>query len=56
MAQKRLGASDTGFTLYIFTVYSVIYGYLFFNEQLEYYYYIGTIFVFSGVYIVKRKV
>ena len=56
MAQKKLGASITGFTLYIFTVYSAIYGYWFFNEQLEYYHYIGTILVFGGVYIVKRKV
>jgi len=56
IVQKNLGASITGFTLYIFTVYSAIYGYLFFNEQLEYYHYIGTILVFSGVYIVKRKV
>ena len=56
MAQKKLGASITGFTLYIFTVYSAIYGYLFFSEQLEYYHYIGTILVFSGVYIVKKKV
>jgi drug/metabolite transporter (DMT)-like permease len=56
MTQKKLGASITGFTLYIFTVYSAIYGYLFFNEQLEYYHYIGTILVFGGVYIVKRKV
>jgi drug/metabolite transporter (DMT)-like permease len=56
VAQKKLGASITGFTLYIFTVYSAIYGFLFFNEQLEYYHYIGTILVFSGVYIVKRKV
>jgi drug/metabolite transporter (DMT)-like permease len=56
MAQKKLGASITGFTLYIFTVYSAIYGYLFFNEHLEYYHYIGTFLVFSGVYIVKKKV
>jgi len=56
IAQRKLGASITGFTLYIFTVYSAIYGYLFFNEQLEYYHYIGTILVFGGVYIVKRKV
>ncbi|MDA7477191.1 DMT family transporter [Candidatus Pelagibacter ubique] len=53
---KKLGASITGFTLYIFTVYSAIYGVLFFNEQLEYYHYIGTALVFGGVYIVKRKV
>ena len=44
------------YTLYIFTVYSAIYGYLFFNEQLEYYHYIGTVLVFGGVYIVKKKV
>jgi len=56
IVQKKLGASITGFTLYIFTVYSAIYGYLFFNEQLEYYHYIGTILVFGGVYIVKKKV
>ena len=55
MAQKKLGASITGFTLYIFTVYSAIYGFLFFDEQLEYYHYLGTILVFSGVYLVKKK-
>jgi len=55
MAQKRLGASITGFTLYIFTVYSAIYGFLFFNEKLEYYHFLGTILVFSGVYLVKKK-
>ena len=55
LTQKKLGASITGFTLYIFTVYSAFYGYLFFNEQLEYYHYIGTILVFFGVYLVKRK-
>jgi len=56
IVQKKLGAAITGFTLYIFTVYSAIYGFLFFNEQLEYYHYIGTALVFGGVYIVKRKV
>ena len=55
MVQNKLGASVTGFTLYIFTVYSAIYGFLFFNEQLEYYHYLGTILVFSGVYLVKKK-
>ena len=53
--QKRLGASITGFTLYIFTVYSAIYGFLFFNEQLEYNHYLGTILVFGGVYLVKKE-
>jgi len=55
MAQKKLGASITGFTLYIFTVYGAIYGVLLFNEELEYYHYIGTFLVFSGVYLIKRK-
>jgi len=55
MVQKNLGASITGFTLYIFTIYSAIYGVLFFNEQLEYYHYLGTTLVFGGVYLVKKK-
>ena len=55
MAQKNLGASITGFTLYIFTVYGAIYGILLFDEHLENYHYIGTILVFSGVYLVKKK-
>jgi drug/metabolite transporter (DMT)-like permease len=55
MAQKKLGASITGFTLYIFTVYGAIYGILLFDEHLENYHYIGTILVFSGVYLVKKK-
>src|SRR6056300_1335701 len=39
LAQKQLGASLTGFTLYIFTVYAAIYGYILFDEQLENYHY-----------------
>ncbi len=37
MAQNKLGASLTGFTLYIFTVYGAIYGYFLFDEQFEHY-------------------
>ena len=55
LAQKKLGASVTGFTLYIFTVYGAIYGYFLFDEQLEKYHYIGTILVFTGVYLVREK-
>ena len=55
MTQKQLGASVTGFTLYIFTVYGAIYGYFLFDEQLENYHYIGTILVFTGVYLVREK-
>ena len=55
VAQKSLGASLTGFTLYIFTVYAAIYGYIFFDEKLEAYHYIGTLLVFFGVYLSKKK-
>ena len=55
MAQKRLGASLTGFTLYIFTIYGAVYGYFLFGEKLEYYHLIGTVLVFIGVYLAKKK-
>ena len=55
IAQKQLGASLTGFTLYIFTVYAAIYGYFLFDEKLENYHYFGTILVFMGVYLAKKK-
>ena len=55
LAQKQLGASLTGFTLYIFTVYAAIYGYFLFNEELENYHYLGTTLVFFGVYLAKKK-
>ena len=53
--QEKLGASLTGFTLYIFTVYAALYGFLLFNEKLEFYHYIGTILVFFGVYLAKKN-
>ena len=55
IAQKKLGASLTGFTLYIFTIYGAIYGYFLFEEKLENYHLIGTILVFIGVYLAKKK-
>jgi drug/metabolite transporter (DMT)-like permease len=55
LAQKQLGASLTGFTLYIFTVYAAIYGYILFDEKLENYHYLGTVLVFFGVYLAKKK-
>jgi drug/metabolite transporter (DMT)-like permease len=55
IAQKKLGASLTGFTLYIFTIYGAIYGYFLFDEKLEIYHCIGTILVFFGVYLAKKK-
>ena len=55
LAQKKLGASLTGFTLYVFTVYAAIYGFLLFDEKLKLYHYIGTILVFFGVYLAKKQ-
>ena len=55
VAQKKLGASLTGFTLYVFTIYGAIYGYFLFGEELENYHLIGTVLVFIGVYLAKKK-
>ena len=55
IAQKKLGASLTGFTLYVFTIYGAIYGYFLFDEILENYHLIGTILVFIGIYLAKKK-
>ena len=55
VAQKKLGASLTGFTLYVFTIYGAIYGYFLFDERLENYHLIGTILVFIGVYLAKKR-
>jgi len=54
-AQKSLGASLTGFTLYVFTIYAAVYGFIFFDEKLETFHYIGTVLVFIGVYLAKKN-
>ena len=56
LTQQKLGASVTGFTLYLFTVYGAFYGIFLFDENLENYHYLGTVLVFFGIYLVKRKV
>ena len=53
--QKKLGASLTGFTLYIFTIYAAIYGFILFDEKLEVYHFLGTVLVFIGVYLAKKN-
>ncbi len=52
--QKYLGASLTGFTLYIFSIYSAIYGILLFDEALLNFHYFGAAFVFAGVYLARK--
>jgi|TARA_B100000401_G_scaffold125344_1_gene82222 drug/metabolite transporter (DMT)-like permease len=56
LTQKYLGASTTGFTLYLFTVYGAFYGIFLFQEKLELFHYIGTILVFIGIFLVKKKI
>ena len=53
--QKNLGASTTGFILYLFAIYGAFYGIIFFNEKLEIYHYAGAFLVFLGVFFAKKK-
>ena len=52
--QKYVGASLAGFTLYIFSIYSAIYGIILFDEALMNFHYIGAAFVFLGVYLARK--
>ena len=52
--QKYVGASLAGFTLYIFSIYSAIYGIILFKEPLLSFHYYGAILVFSGVYLARK--
>ena len=56
LTQKYLGASTTGFTLYLFTVYGAFYGIFLFQEKLGLFHYIGTVLVFIGIFLVKKKI
>ena len=49
--QKYVGASLAGFTLYIFSIYSAIYGIILFDELLMNFHYLGAAFVFAGVFV-----
>ena len=52
--QKYVGASLAGFTLYIFSIYSAIYGIVIFDEKLLNFHYFGAVFVFVGVYLARK--
>jgi len=54
--QKSLGASTTGFILFLFAIYGAFYGIIFFNERLEIYHYVGAFLVFIGVFFAKKKI
>ena len=52
--QKYLGASITGFTLYLFVVYGAFYGIFFFDEKLYMSHYLGGALVLLGIYFAKK--
>ena len=52
--QKYVGASLAGFTLYIFSIYTAIYGIVLFDEALLNFHYFGAAFVFAGVYLARK--
>ncbi len=52
--QKYVGASLAGFTLYIFSIYSAIYGIILFGESLLSFHYYGASLVFFGVYLARK--
>ena len=52
--QKYVGASLAGFTLYIFSIYSAIYGIILFDESLYTFHYYGAALVFIGVYLARK--
>ncbi len=52
--QKYVGASLAGFTLYIFSIYSAIYGIILFDEFLLTFHYYGAALVFIGVYLARK--
>ena len=52
--QKYVGASLAGFTLYIFSIYSAIYGIVLFDEALLSFHYFGAAFVFVVVYLARK--
>jgi len=54
--QKFVGASLAGFTLYIFSIYSAIYGIILFGESLLSFHYYGAALVFTGVYLARKIV
>ncbi len=54
--QKYVGASLAGFTLYIFSIYSAVYGIILFNEPILSFHYYGAALVFIGVYLARKMV
>ena len=54
--QKYVGASLAGFALYLYSVYSALYGIILFDESLLVFHYYGAALVFIGVYLARKVV
>ena len=52
---KILGVSILGSVFFFYTVYGALYGYFFFNENLYFYHLVGSLMVFLGIYLIKKK-
>jgi len=53
--QTLVGASMTGLTVYLIPVYASFYGYLFFDEKLLFYHWIGGLLVIFGIIVANKK-
>ena len=53
--QTLVGASMTGLTVYLIPVYASFYGYLFFDEELLFYHWIGGLLVIFGIIVANKK-
>ena len=45
----------TGLTVYLIPVYASFYGYLFFDEELFFYHWLGGLLVISGIIIANKN-
>lgn len=53
--QTLVGASMTGLTVYLIPVYASFYGYIFFDEELFYYHWLGGLLVILGIIIANKN-
>jgi drug/metabolite transporter (DMT)-like permease len=53
--QTLVGASMTGLTVYLIPVYASFYGYIFFDEELFYYHWLGGLLVILGIIVANKN-
>jgi len=52
--QKISGANIAGLVVYLYPIYGAVFGYFIFNENLQVYHLLGSVFVFSGVLLATK--